>query len=391
MKNKVLFSASIFHALNDAASVTVPMIFPLLYSQQFIIKKYFHIGILSNLGLLATFLFQIILVNASNKFEYKHMLFFSYIGICLSLVLMTFSSVFSSFLLIYLSMRVFNSFYHSIGVAWVSKTHLSQGIDFAMGIQSGSGNLGVLVAFISSGYLAQTLGWKIPLFVWAVAGFFLGSISFLAVRKTSTRSPEVYKPTISSWIETLKNIRIFIPGFVFGGACWVTIVFYAPSLLNHRFQIPLGQTGLYLALWIGIGTVMTYLFGYLSKRFGRLKIILSGCIGATFFLILLGIAPTKELALVSLLLFGTFLFLIFPGFQSFVGNEVQANNQAQAFSLCANVQMLTGAVVVLIAGFLSDKFGINSPFLFLGILGIVITIFYLFKSPSLAQKISERR
>jgi len=47
MKNKVLFSASLFHALNDAATVTVPMIFPLLYTQQFIIKKYFHIGILS--------------------------------------------------------------------------------------------------------------------------------------------------------------------------------------------------------------------------------------------------------------------------------------------------------------------------------------------------------
>ncbi|MGB2845322.1 MAG: hypothetical protein WBC02_10745, partial [Candidatus Aminicenantaceae bacterium] len=126
MKKKVLFSASIFHALNDAASVTVPMVFPLLYSQQFIIKKYFHIGILCNLGLLVTFLFHIILVNVSNKFEYKHMLLVSYLGICLSLVLMTFSSVFTSFLLIYLAMRAFNSFYHSIGVAWVSKTHPSQ-------------------------------------------------------------------------------------------------------------------------------------------------------------------------------------------------------------------------------------------------------------------------
>ncbi len=386
MKKKVLFSASLFHALNDAATVTVPMIFPLLYSQQFIIKKYSHIGILSNLGLLTTFLFQIIITNLSHKHEYKHILLFSYLGICLSLTLMTLSSTFAVFMITYLTMRIFNSFYHSIGIAWVSKTHPSKRMDFAMGIQSGSGNLGVLIAFVSSGFLAQSLGWKVPLYVWACAGFVLGSISFLAVRKVSTQSEEIFKPDFSSWMETLKSIRIYIPGFAFGGACWGTTVFFAPSLFNHKFEVPLGQTGLYLAVWIGIGTVMTYFFGYLSRRFGRLKLSLYAFSGATVFLFLLGFVPAVGLALVSLFFFGIFLFLVYPGFQSFVGNEVPAKNQAQAFSLSANVQMLSGALVVLIDGFLSDTFGINSPFVFLGILGVLVSLFYLSKSPYLAQK-----
>ncbi len=386
MKNKVLFSASLFHALNDAATVTVPMIFPLLYTQQFIIKKYFHIGILSNLGLLATFLFQIIIANISGKVEHKLMLFFSYIGICVTLSLITLSSTFASLLFIYLIMRASTSFYHSVGIAWVSKTHPTQEIDFAMGIQSGSGNLGVFLAFISSGYLAQIFNWKAPLFVWAGAALFFGSISFWAVRKTSTRGDEVHKPGFSSWMETLKNIKIYIPGFVFGGACWGTTVFYAPSLLNHRFQIPLGQTGLYLALWIGVGTVMTYFFGFLSRHLGRLKISVYAVIGATFFLFILGISPVKELTLVSLFFFGTFLFLVYPSFQSFVGDEVSPKNQTQAFSLAANVQMVTGAIVVLVAGFLSDTFGINSPFLLIGVLGAVISVFYLFKRSVLAKK-----
>ncbi len=386
MKNKVLFSASLFHALNDAATVTVSMIFPLLYTQQFIIKKYFHIGILSNLGLLATFVFQIIIANISGKVEHKLMLFFSYIGICVTLSLMTLSSTFASLLFIYLILRASTSFYHSVGVAWVSKTHPSQGLDFAMGIQNGSGNLGVFLAFISSGYLAQSFNWKVPLFVWAGVALFLGSISFWAVRKTSTRGDEVHKPDFSSWMETLKNIKIYIPGFVFGGACWGTTVFYAPSLLNHRFQIPLGQTGLYLALWIGVGTVVTYFFGFLSRHLGRLKISVSAFIGATFFLFILGIAPVKELALVSLFFFGAFLFLVYPSFQSFVGDEVSPKNQTQAFSLAANVQMVTGAIVVLVAGFLSDRLGINSPFLLIGVLGAVISVFYLFKRSVLAKK-----
>ena len=219
MQKRVLFSASLFHALNDAASVTVPMIFPLLYSQKFIITRYSHIGILSNLGLLVTLLCQIFIVNLSHKVEYKYLLLLSIGGISLFLLLIPISSIFASLLLLYLLLRVFTSFYHPIGIAWVSKTHPDQGLDFAMGIQSGSGNLGVFIAFISAGYLAQTLDWKAPLKIWAAAILVFGAISYFSVRKTSTRSKERFAHDISSWIETTKTLKAYILGFVFGGAC----------------------------------------------------------------------------------------------------------------------------------------------------------------------------
>jgi len=316
------------------------------------------------------------------------MLFVSYAGICLCLVLLTFSSSYASLLLIFLLMRVFNSFYHPIGVAWVSKTHASQGIDFAMGIQSASGNLGVFIAFILSGYLAQHFNWKTPLLVWAASSFLLGSLSFFIVRDISSREEKVVEPDFSSWMTTLKKIGVYLPGFAFGGACWAITIYYAPSLLNHKFLVPMGQTGIYLALWIVLGTIIPYFFGYLSQRFGRFKLSLFSFIGATLFLFLLGTAPLIAAAAIGLIFYGAFLFLIYPGFQSFVGNEVPAGNQAVAFSLSANVQMLAGAIVVLISGFLSDRFGINSPFIFLGALGVVASVFYVIFKPSLNLRVN---
>jgi MFS family permease len=378
MKKRVLFSASIFHFLNDASSVTVPMIFPLLYSQKFIIENYSHIGILSYLGLMTTFIFQIIVANLSDKFEYKNWLLLSYLGICISLFLLTFTSVFATFLAVYLIFRTFTSFYHPVGVAWVSKTHPGQRVDFAMGVQSGTGNLGVLIAFITVGYLAQNFNWKLPVLVWALAGFLLGTVSFISAKKTYTKSRQFSNPDFSSWMKTLKTIRIYILAFVFGGACWGTTVYFAPSLLHHKFGIPMGKTGLYLALWIGLGTVTNYLFGYLSQRLGRFKIALFGFFGSSLSLFILGMATQPTLAIISLLCFGTFLFLIYPAFNSFVGNVVPSQNQTQAFSITANTQVLTGAVVNLIAGFLSDKFGISSPFLLLGIMGILISAYFFF-------------
>ena len=383
MSRRILFSASIFHGLNDAATVTVPMIFPLLYSQHSIITKYAHIGILSNLGLMMTLVCQLIIAHYAHKYEYRHMLLISLAGISLSLVLITFSWSFFTLLMFYLVMRIFASFYHSVGVATVSMSHPDKALDFAMGVQSGSGNIGLFLAFMATGFIAQSLGWRTPLLAVAVILFVLGAISFLAVKKILIINHDVKPPDSPSWKQAINETSVYFPGFFFGGACWGTTVFYAPSLFHHKFHISLGKTGLYLALWIAIGAVMPYLLGYLSQKIGRGKIILFGFLGSTIFLGLLGLSPVKELALVSLVLFGAFLFMIYPALQSVVGSRVSAGIQTQAFSIVANVQMFAGAVVSLMAGFLSDAMGINSPFIFVAIMGIFTTAYFITRKRSL--------
>lgn len=383
MSRRILFSASIFHGLNDAATVTVPMIFPLLYSQHSIITKYAHIGILSNLGLMMTLACQFIIAHYAHKYEYRHMLMISLAGISLSLVLITFSWSFFTLLMFYLVMRIFASFYHSVGVATVSMSHPDKALDFAMGVQSGSGNIGLFIAFMATGFIAQSFGWRTPLSALAVILFVLGAISFFAVKKTLIMNHDVQPTDSPSWKQAINETSVYFPGFFFGGACWGTTVFYAPSLFHHKFHVSLGKTGLYLALWISIGAVMPYLLGYLSQKIGRRKIILFGFLGSTIFLGLLGLSPVKELALVSLVLFGAFLFIIYPALQSVVGSRVSAGIQTQAFSIVANVQMFAGAVVSLMAGFLSDAMGINSPFIFIAIMGIFTTAYFVPRKRSL--------
>jgi len=383
MSKRILFSASIFHGLNDAATVTVPMIFPLLYSQQFIITKYAHIGILSNLGLMVTLVCQLIIAHYAHKYEYRHMLLISLAGISLSLILLTFSWSFITLLLFYLVMRIFASFYHSVGVATVSISHPDKAMDFAMGVQSGSGNIGLFLAFITTGFIAQSFGWRTPLLALAIFLFVLGTISFLAVKNTLTINQNVKPPNSRTWKQAINQTSEYFPGFFFGGACWGTTVFYAPSLFHHKFHVSLGKTGLYLSLWIAIGAVMPYLLGYLSQKIGRRKIIMSGFLGSTFFLGLIGLSPVKELALVSLVLFGAFLFMIYPALQSVVGTKASTGIQTQAFSIVANVQMFAGAMISLIAGFLSDALGINSPFIFVAILGIFTTVYFITRKQSL--------
>jgi len=367
---RILISSSLFHGLNDAATVAVPMVFPILYAQRFLITSYSQMGLLSNFGLLTTLLFQVLVVHLYPKTEYRYLLGASFLGISLMLFLIPFSSSYLLFFLFYLLFRVFDSFYHTVGMAWVSRTHPRQAIDHAMGVQSGSGMFGVFLAFLTFGYLAQTSGWQFPLRAWAGICFLLGLMSFLLIRRLHFPKDGDGRVNATSWLGTARLIRRYIPGLLFGGASWAVTIYFAPSLLYHKFAIPMGRTGLFMAVWIGIGTVMTYLFGPISRRLGRTKAFKAGFAGASLALLAIGLSPKPCFAVAGLFIFGIFLFVIFPALQSSIGNKCPEIYQSQAFSLASNLQMLAGAVITLLSGFLSDHFGISAPFLAMGILGL---------------------
>jgi MFS family permease len=371
---RILISSSLFHGLNDAATVVVPMVFPILYGRRFIIRSYSEIGLLSNFGLLSTLLFQVLVVHFSRRAEYRHLLVASFVGISLTLFLIPLSSGYLLFFIFYLLFRIFDSFYHTVGMAWVSRTHPHQAIDLAMGIQSGSGMFGVFLAFLSFGYLAQHSDWRLPLRFWGGACFLLGCLSFLLIRGLSIPRDEAGRLDASSWLGTARLIRRHIPGFLFGGASWAVTIYFAPSLFFHKFAVPMARTGLFMAVWIGIGTVTTYLFGSISRRLGRGKAFKVGFAGASLSLLIIGLSPRSGIAALALFVYGIFLFLIFPSLQSSVGNTCPETRQPQAFSLVSNLQLLAGAVISLLAGFLSDRFGISSPFIVMGAVGSVAFI-----------------
>jgi MFS family permease len=370
--------------LNDAASVITPTIFPILYSQAFLITRYSQIGLLSNIGLFTTLIVQFLAVRLSYKYEYRTLLLLSGAGICAATALVPLSRTFGMLILFFVLIRVFTSFYHPVIIAWVSKSMAGsgKGLDDAMGIQSGSGNVGVMLAYLTVGYMAQRWTWKTPLFAWSLFGVVIIILGLMAVRGISSRNADqAPKLGFRSWWQSLLSVKRYIPGFIFGGVGWSVTVYYAPSLLNHRFAIPMGRTGLFLALWIGLGTITGYGYGTWSRRFGRKKIFLLSLGGAAVCLFVLGFAPVKALAVAALLLFGGFLLMTYPSLHTFVGSTVPAEGQTQAFSWVSNIQLISGALVSLVSGFLSDALGIQFPFILTGILTLGIFAFYAGRGP----------
>jgi MFS family permease len=261
-------------------------------------------------------------------------------------------------------------------IAWVSKSQPAAGLDQAMGIQSGSGNIGVLLAFLSVGYLAQRWNWKTSLLAWSVFGLALGTFGCLVIKGISSKSGIRPSLHFSSWLRVLGRIRYLIPGFIFGGMGWAVTIYYAPSLLNHQFSVPIGQTGLYLSMWIALGTISGYGYGLVSRLFGRRKVFLMSIGVTALSLAVIGFAPGRTVAVLGLLVFGVFLLMTYPSIHTFVGSSVPHQDQTQAFSWVSNIQILSGALVALLAGVLSDRFGIRAPFLLSAFLAAICFIYY---------------
>jgi len=383
MKRKILLSASLMHALTDAVSVIPPTIFPVLYNRGFLITRYSQIGLLSNVGLFTTLIVQFFVVRLSFGHEYRTLMALSGIGMCLIMALIPLSPSFGALIFVFVLIRAASSIYHPIGIAWVSKSRSGSGrdLDLAMGIQSGSGNAGVMLAYLTAGFMAQRFGWKAPLFVWAAFGLVLTGATWTALRGVSTRGERRPPLGAASWARSLVSVRRFVPGFFFGGMGWSVTIYYAPSLLNHKFGIPIGRTGLFLALWIGLGTVTGYGYGVWSRRFGRKAVFLTSLGGGAACLFLLGFAADKTLAVAALLAFGGFFLMTYPSLHTFVGSTVPPAGQTQAFSWVSNIQLISGAVVSLASGFLSDALGIHVPFLLAGILTLGVFLFYIPRGP----------
>jgi predicted MFS family arabinose efflux permease len=81
------------------------------------------------------------------------------------------------------------------------------------------------------------------------------------------------------------------------------------------------------------------------------------------------------IAAVSLAIFGWSLFLTFPAILTLVGSVAKPKNRTAAFSLNAIIQIFGNALFTFIAGFMSDAWGINTPFLLLAGIALVVAVY----------------
>jgi FSR family fosmidomycin resistance protein-like MFS transporter len=378
-QRRILGSASLHHACNDASTVVLPTIFPILYTQGLLISSYSDIGTTILVGLVTAVIFQAFVGHVARTRHSRYYLALDALVVGISLLLMTRANTYWMLVLFFIGVRVGTSIYHPVGISWISHTFVGSELDRAMGFQSAFGNIGVLLAFTSTGFLAERFGWQAPLYLWGlinlsavVVGLYLSRNAYepgeIERQKADEKEPV-------SWTGAFAGIRTFVPMMVLGGLAWGVTVNYAPSLLNHRLGLPMSATGIVMGCWMCAGTLSAFSYGRISATLGRARTLVYAYLTIAAISLIFGFGRSVPLTIAAFAVFGVALFATYPANLSFIGSSVAPRNRTAAFSLASNMMIVGNSIFSYISGRISDRFGINAPFLLLGAVTAIVLIY----------------
>lgn len=383
---RLLVAISLHHATNDGSLVLLGALFPVLIDAFSLSLS--EIGALG-LAIFATLVLQLLIGAASDRLASRYLLEAGAVLMGLSLLAVTVVERYEGLFLAVIGLRVGGSFYHPVGIGWVSREFAGPGVDRAMGIQSGFGNFGVIAAFLSAAPLYALGGdWRLPFYVWAGVNFAAVAVGFLVstgIGATLRAPPARSKPRPVQLTQTwavLRPLIVYSAALGIAGGSYAIITTFGPILLTASLGVPLIWADGLLALWIGLGTATSAVFGLISARIGRRGALQMGFLasavsgGALWAGGLIGGVGGLALVTAMILISGLTHFLIYPAFFSVISSETDKARQGAIFGFVFSAQLGGGALMVYAGGLLADALGGEAawPFFFIGLLSALASL-----------------
>lgn len=379
-KNRILSTVSMYHALNDGAISVVPILFPIF--KEMYNLNYTQVGLITGLSLFVHLIAQLLIGSSADGKNSKTMLSTGILLISASMLLFTQTQGFYTLLIFLIFLRFSASFFHPIGVGWISRTFKNHKLDWAMGVQSGFADLGAFIAISTTLFITELMGWQVPLYIWAVAGI-ISIITalvltrnvderYLIVKKEKTK--ETLKRKINKNIDLLKKMKLLIPALMISGSSWGIIITYLPLLLSERTELSLSYVGLMASVWIGIGCLTSFCYGRIQSFVGRKKVLTISYLAIGISCIMLSVYVNVLLILLLMIVLGITVFLTYPALFSFISEITHESSEGSTFGIIFTLQLGGGTSLIMIGGFLSDIYGIWTPFMLLGVPSLILSL-----------------
>jgi FSR family fosmidomycin resistance protein-like MFS transporter len=386
-KHQILLTVSLFHALDDGAISVIPLLFPIF--KDLFALSYTQIGILTGGGLLITLLTQLVIGRIADKRNFRTLLSTGILVLGVSMLFVSQSTDFLTLLLFIFLLRFGAGFFHPVGVGWISKVFKRDKVDGAMGIQSGFGDLGAFLAVLTTLYIAEYTGWRYPLYLWAivcVAGLLIGMylthrIPFTILAKKKFNHVESAKELYADAVSFMKRMKLLLPAFIVSGASWGIIITFLPLfLVAKQPDLSLASIGLIIALWIGLGSIISFLYGRIQRVLGRRTLLLFAYTTLGISGVLLAFFSNIYIILGVVVLIGISVFLTYPTLFSCVSQGTHETAEGKTFGFVFTFQLGGGTFLLFISGVCADIWGIWTPFLLIGSLSLLVALILVITS-----------
>lgn len=382
-QGRILSTVSLIHAVNDGSIAVISILFPIF--KELFNLSYTQVGIITGGGLFITLVGQLVLGRLADGKNVNSFLLTGVLLTSLSLMLLSFSSGFLSLICLIFFLRFATSFFHPIGIGWISRTYKKGRLDWAMGIQSGSADLGAFLAILTTLSITELTHWTVPLYGWAcicIMGLLVSLILTHHLDKDLVFVPKEthrhsFKEMATDAYHRMKAIRLLIPAFMISGASWGIIITYFPLLLTAQTTLSLPVIGFLVALWAGVGSITSLSYGRIRTFINRKKLLLTAYILIGILSVFLALFTHLLILILLMILLGIAVFLTYPALFSFVSEVTDESVEGWTFGLTFTFQTGGGTILLFLGGVLSDLYGIWMPFVLLGLLSLLFSFVLL--------------
>ena len=374
-KHRILSTVGIYHAFNDGSVAVIPLLFPIF--KVLFNLSYTQIGVITGGGLLIMLIAQMLIGRVSDQNDFRILLSIGILLLSGSLLLLTQTQGFLTLLLFIFIVRLSSSFFHPIGIGWISRVFKKDRLDWAMGIQSALGDLGAFIAILTTLYIAEIKGWDFPFYLWTITGIgvlFLGLFltqnihkEYITVTNTNNKKQTLNEAVFEAW-EMLKRVKLLIPAFIISGAAWGITISYLPLLLDERTTLSLSAIGIIISIWMGMGVIVCFSYGRIQSYLGRRNTLIFAYLIMGIMGFALSIFTNIVIILFIMVLLGISTFVTFPAMFSFVSEKTHESMEGKTFGYILTIQLGGGTVLLFLSGVFSDIWGIWIPFTILGFL-----------------------
>jgi FSR family fosmidomycin resistance protein-like MFS transporter len=366
---------SISHALNHAYESLLPILYPLLLSEFGL--SYSLIGVISMGYRFSGGLLQLVMGFLGRFFRRKYLLGFGLIWTSLSNAFIVLAQNFSHILVSRSFAGIGSSPQHPTGAAYIADTFPKSQLGKASGINLAFATLGRFTTPFIGSILLVSLGWRNTALVFTIPGLIVG-LAFLLMaeekRSEKWNGMSSFKAMSSGVMDVLKNRVVLIVivvemvmAFRIGASDFI------PSYLSKVGLTSL-ETGFLFTVFIGAGLPSPYVWGYLSDRIERRKVVMFAMGSAAILWYLLPLNQTYFGLLSTIIPLGFACQGVGGVIQAYVAEVTLPENRDIIYGIYYTLAFTLGSFSPVIIGYLADSLGFQTSFTYVGIISLFAVV-----------------
>ena len=247
---------------------------------------------------------------------------------------------------------LFAAIYHPVGIAMVTEAATGRGR--ALAVNGVWGNMGLAVAALATGFLAERFGWRMSFLVPGLFALVVGAFHVMLARsglraKTAPEPlPPGQGPSHSNRRQIMRVLAFVAAAALFGGVIFNAVSLSLPKLLSERLAAQtsgLSQIGSYTALIFAVAGLAQLPVGWFLDRYAVRPLLLVLFVGQTCLLYTTAWVTGYAILPVAMVLVLS-MFAWIPVSSWLVGTYVPAHWRSRVFSVEYTLSLGTTALVV---------------------------------------------